>query len=137
MRNLNAALQSLSSNFARHVLNAVRSARLVDLANAGIPVREGLTHPPVVSVGLYDVAQVWSAQYRLSPAELQILVAAAEGKSRKELRVMRNVAASTLKRQVFTLIRKTGDASLLHAVARLLRQTLDIRSKSQRSRQRR
>jgi len=135
MSKLPTLMDTLASNFARSVLDAVRSARLVDVVGGQVSGR--VPSPKSRPVGIHDVAREWSTQYRLSPAELEILVAAAEGTSRKELLVMRNVAASTLKRQVFTLIRKTGDASLLHAVARLLRQALDNRSKSQRSRQRR
>lgn len=134
MPNVNTVLDSLASNFARGVLDAVRTARLVDIAgDSARVVRSPSTRSDAARI--QDVAHDWSAQYRLSPAELDILVAAAEGKSRKELLVMRNVAASTLKRQVFTLIRKTGDASLLHAVARLLRETLGRRPESQQTRQ--
>lgn len=81
-----------------------------------------------------DVVNDWSARYRLSPAEREILVAAARGTTRDELRLARRVAPSTLKRQVFTLIRKTGGASLLHAVARLLREALGVRETRRRPR---
>ena len=67
---------------------------------------------------------MWSERYALSASEHEILAAAAHGKSRDDLVRARRVTRSTLKRQVFTLLRKTGDASLLHAVARLLREVL-------------
>jgi DNA-binding NarL/FixJ family response regulator len=53
---------------------------------------------------------------------MAILGAALDGKQRHEIARARGRAETTVKRQVSTLLRKTGDRSLLAAVARLLRE---------------
>jgi DNA-binding NarL/FixJ family response regulator len=49
----------------------------------------------------------------------------AEGTERGEVASDRGIAKTTLKRHVHNLLRKTGDQSLLAAVARMLRERDD------------
>jgi DNA-binding NarL/FixJ family response regulator len=64
----------------------------------------------------------WRGRYGLTPAEAGILQAALDGKTLDQIADNRNTATSTTKRQINTLLAKTGDRSLLAAVARFLRE---------------
>lgn len=64
----------------------------------------------------------WAARYELTPTETTILQAAAEGKTRTEIDATHDAAPATTKSHVHNLLTKTGDASLLAAVTRLLRE---------------
>jgi two-component system response regulator QseB len=66
--------------------------------------------------------QRWIKRYKLTPAEAAILRAAAMGASRKQIAARRRRSLLTMKTQIRALLGKTGDASLLGAVARLLRE---------------
>jgi DNA-binding NarL/FixJ family response regulator len=68
-----------------------------------------------------ETARVWMWRYELTETEIGILTAAAEGSPRDQLAFERGIATTTLKRHVHNLLCKTGDESLLAAVARLLR----------------
>jgi DNA-binding NarL/FixJ family response regulator len=68
-------------------------------------------------------AQQWGERYDLTETEIAILRAAAEGSEREQLAFERGIATTTLKKHVHNLLRKTGDASLLAAAARLLRES--------------
>ena len=63
----------------------------------------------------------WATRYALTPSERMILVAAAEGQSRSEIDAQQSTAV-TAKTHVHNLLAKTGDSSLLAAVARALRE---------------
>ena len=64
----------------------------------------------------------WARRYELTETELTILRSATEGSERDQLAFERGVSTTTLKKHVNNLLRKTGDASLLAAAARLLRE---------------
>lgn len=63
----------------------------------------------------------WAERYALTQTEMAVLKAAAEGLARDQLAFERGIATTTLKKHVHNLLRKTGDASLLAAAARFLR----------------
>lgn len=67
----------------------------------------------------------WAVEYDLTPAEGAILDLAAHGTARSRLAELRNVAPSTVKKQVQVILTKTGDPSLEAAVSRLLRAIVD------------
>ena len=64
----------------------------------------------------------WGERYRLTETEMAILRSAVEGSERDRLAVERGISTTTLNKHVNNLLRKTGDASLLAAAARLLRE---------------
>jgi DNA-binding NarL/FixJ family response regulator len=64
----------------------------------------------------------WVSRYRLTRTEASILEAATDGATRDQLVQERGIAHGTFKKHVQHLLRKTGDASLLAASARLLRE---------------
>jgi DNA-binding NarL/FixJ family response regulator len=66
--------------------------------------------------------RAWMGRYRLTRTEASILEAATDGATRDQLAQERGVARGTVKKHVQNLLRKTGDASLLAACARLLRE---------------
>ncbi len=66
----------------------------------------------------------WVARYGLTPAEEQVLALALDGNSRTEIAERRAVTAATLKKQVQSLLAKTGDSSLESATNRALRSAL-------------
>ncbi len=68
-----------------------------------------------------QLAREWGERYELTETEMSILVAAAQGSQRDQVAFERGIATTTLKKHVHNLLRKTGDASLLAAAARLLR----------------
>lgn len=67
-------------------------------------------------------AESWGGRYALTPAEMSILHAAAEGKSRAQIDAELGVAPATVKSHIHNLLAKTGDTSLLAAVTRMLRE---------------
>jgi DNA-binding NarL/FixJ family response regulator len=69
----------------------------------------------------------WQKDYRLTPSEVDVLRLAALGHERSVLAELRDVATSTIKKQVVSLLRKTLDSSLENAVSRLLRSALELR----------
>jgi len=74
---------------------------------------------------LRGVLGAWVARYSLTPAEEQVLALAIDGRPRLEIAERRDVTLSTLKKQVQSLIAKTGDSSLESAANRALRAALD------------
>lgn len=73
-------------------------------------------------VRLREAATEWASLYGLSPTEMAILVATAEGSSREKVIDDRDIALATFKRHVANLLGKTKDQTLMHAAARLLRE---------------
>lgn len=69
-----------------------------------------------------DVVAIWARKYGLSATETDILLATAKGTPRDQLASERDIALATFKRHVGNLLGKTGDASLMRAAARLLRE---------------
>ena len=72
----------------------------------------------------YGTVRSWTERYRLTRTEASILEAATDGATREQLVQERGIARGTLKKHVQNLLRKTGDASLLAASARLLRERI-------------
>lgn len=66
----------------------------------------------------------WTGEYALTPTEGRVLELAVAGVSRAQLAQSRDVAPSTIKKQVQTILDKTGDPTLEAAVSRLLRAAL-------------
>jgi DNA-binding NarL/FixJ family response regulator len=66
-------------------------------------------------------AREWGELYQLTGTQIAILSAAADGSPRDQLAFERGITTPTLKKHVNNLLRKTGDTSLLAAVARMLR----------------
>ena len=130
MSALIAAIDELAADFARRLLETVRRSSLEQLAAlpaAATDTRRRRRRRRVTARTLSSVASDWAERYGLSGTELEILILAAHGSSREALARDRHVTVNTIKRQIFTLLRKTGDASLLHAVTRLLREVLGQR----------
>jgi DNA-binding NarL/FixJ family response regulator len=71
-----------------------------------------------------EYASLWRDRYMLTDVEKMLLVETAEGASKKEILDAHGFAEGTLKRHVHNLLQKTGDASLLAAATRLLRERL-------------
>jgi DNA-binding NarL/FixJ family response regulator len=69
-----------------------------------------------------DAARTWAWRYALTKTETSILISAADGRSRDELLADRGIARGTLKKHVQNLLKKTGDATIVAAVARMLRE---------------
>jgi DNA-binding NarL/FixJ family response regulator len=69
----------------------------------------------------------WVVRYELTPAEEEVLTLAVNGVSRVEIAKRRGVTTATLKKQVQSLLAKTGDASLESAANRALRAALGVR----------
>lgn len=67
----------------------------------------------------------WVDRYELTPAEERVLALAIDGYTRLEIAVRRDVTVSTLKKQVQSLLAKTGDTTLESAANRALRAALD------------
>jgi len=73
------------------------------------------------SDSLRAILASWVVRYGLTPAEEQILALAIDGVPRLEIAARRSVAISTLKKQVQSLLARTGDATLESAANRVLR----------------
>jgi DNA-binding NarL/FixJ family response regulator len=69
---------------------------------------------------LQHAARRWGTGYGLTMAELDVLVGAALGESRETVAERRGSALGTVKTQIASLLRKTGDSSLHEAATRLL-----------------
>ena len=74
---------------------------------------------------LRAVMASWVERYGLTPAEEQILALAIDGVPRLEIAARRDVTLSTLKKQVQSLLARTGDATLESAANRALRAALE------------
>ncbi len=66
----------------------------------------------------------WQQRYRLTPTESLILQQSVEGRSRADVLADKGVAHETLRKHVHNLLRKTGDASLVVAAQRALREAM-------------
>ena len=71
-----------------------------------------------------NAVAVWTVRYGLTEAENDILLLAADGNAREAIAAARGSAEATIKNQVHNLLQKTGDESLVAAVARLLREAI-------------
>jgi DNA-binding NarL/FixJ family response regulator len=72
------------------------------------------------------VARTWQVRYELSDGELDVLALAANGVSRAQIAAVRARSERTIDAHVTQLLRKTRDATLHAAAARLLRETIDV-----------
>lgn len=70
---------------------------------------------------LRAVLQDWTMRYALSPSEADILHGAVRGQSRESIASSRGTSPLTVKKQVATFLKRTGDGTLHDAVARILR----------------
>ena len=75
-----------------------------------------------VLCGTSDIVRDWVTRYRLTEADADIFAAAVEGEARDDVACARGITPRTLNAHVHNLLHKTGDTSLLAAVARLLRE---------------
>lgn len=103
---------------------ALRAAYLLKPASAEsirLFARRAVRGPNAVA----ETLARWRRNYRLTPSETEILRLAAVGHERSALAELREVATSTIKKQVVTLLGKTLDSSLENAVSRLLREALE------------
>jgi DNA-binding NarL/FixJ family response regulator len=76
---------------------------------------------------LRGLLATWVARYNLTPAEAEVLALAIDGCPRTEIASRRDVSLATLKKQVQSLIAKTGDPSLESAANRALRAAIETR----------
>ena len=72
------------------------------------------------------VALAYATRYELSDAEHDILLRAVRGEGRDAIAAARGSSPNTVKKQVVTLLQKTGDDSLQGAVAALLREVAGV-----------
>jgi DNA-binding NarL/FixJ family response regulator len=72
-----------------------------------------------------DAVSSWAQRYDLSLTESEVLIATAQGCSRDAVISARGITRATFKRHVVNMLAKTGDTSLLYAVARLLREVTE------------
>jgi two-component system response regulator DevR len=106
--------------------NAINAAFDLDADYVVKPVRRQrivrfLLARPDFASKLRQTVSAWRDRYALSGAELDVLQRAAAGETRDAIAEARGCALPTVKTHVANLLEKTGDDSLLGAVARLLR----------------
>lgn len=70
------------------------------------------------------IIERWTADYGLSPTEVELLELGADGVARDEFSGRRGVRPDTIRKQIQTLLRKTGDETFEGAVNSLLREAL-------------
>jgi DNA-binding CsgD family transcriptional regulator len=100
---------------------ALTHTRLVDRdASTG----DGLPTDGIHRVRL--VAKSWQTRYSLCNAEFDVLLRAALGEDRDAIAERRASSPLTVRAHVAGILKKTRDASLHHAVGRLLRAALNI-----------
>lgn len=71
-------------------------------------------------------ADTWGQRYALSAAERDVLLRSALGESRERIAAARKCSTLTVKKQCAHILRKTGDATLHNAVARLMREIVGV-----------
>ena len=121
---LEERLNGLARAFAREVFLALREYTVEDLAKLDRDVRRRhvVRSTPNRSDSWRRRIGGWAARYKLTSAETSILRAAAEGMTHGEIAKSRGSSPTTIKAHVHHLLKKTGDRSMLAAVARLLRE---------------
>ena len=65
---------------------------------------------------------IWGSHHNLTQAEQQVLSLAIAGHTYDQIALVRGVTRETLKYQIKTLLRKTGDATLIYAALRCFRE---------------
>ncbi|MBS2016194.1 MAG: response regulator transcription factor [Deltaproteobacteria bacterium] len=108
-----------------HLLGAHYLLKPVDTTQLGLFALRTRARVRERQTRIENVVQRWSYEYQLTAAEAAVLSLAAHGAPRGMLAALRDVAPSTVKKQVHIILDKTGDASLDAAVSRLLRGVLD------------
>lgn len=71
---------------------------------------------------LRHILAAWAARYGLTDAETDVLRRGAVGESRESIGRERRSSHQTINKHVANLLRRTGDASLQVAIARILRE---------------
>lgn len=113
--------ERLSHAFSLGVAYLVKPASPTELHRFAL---EGRAHHLKNVSWLRALISAWATQYGLTPAEEQVFALALSGHSRAAIAERRSVTLATLKKQVQSLIAKTGDASLESAANRALRSAL-------------
>ena len=83
---------------------------------------ERFGHAVASDAGLEEATNAWAARYGLTPMEKDLLQGAARGENREMTAQRRHRSTQTLKVQAASLLRKTGDLSMHHAIERILRE---------------
>jgi len=71
-----------------------------------------------------QMVEQWTTQYGLTRMQRKILNDAAHGVARTDIARMHGITVKTVKRHINALLKRTGDAHLYDAVARLLREVI-------------
>jgi DNA-binding NarL/FixJ family response regulator len=108
-----------------HALRAHYLLKPVDSAQLDLFATRVQRRPQLSTTMVERMVARWTVEFELTRSESQVLRLAALGTPRRELASVRDVAPSTIKKQVAVLLDKTGDTSIEAAVSRLLRETLE------------
>jgi DNA-binding NarL/FixJ family response regulator len=109
---INAAFRVGARYLVKDETNGVDGDELVRFVLGALPLSNRL------ETGALD----WGTRYGLTMAEVDLLIGAALGEDRETLAMRRNSSLGTVKVQIGSLLRKTGDRSVLEAATRLLRE---------------
>jgi DNA-binding NarL/FixJ family response regulator len=85
-------------------------------------IKRFLANATSVASRIEPAFRSWVARYELSEAEADVLWQSALGAGKAAIASARHTSELTVKKQVMTLLRRTGDGSLHAAVERLLRE---------------
>jgi DNA-binding NarL/FixJ family response regulator len=110
-----------------HTLDAHYLLKPIDVSQLEVFALRVLSRSRVREARIHGAVAQWAHTHDLTGTEAALLELAARGAARSELAVRREVAPSTIKKQIQTLLDKTGDGSLDAAVNRLLRMAIDGR----------
>jgi DNA-binding NarL/FixJ family response regulator len=132
---LERRITELTHDFARQVLDALRNASLNEIvANRALGALRQASLQEIIAMTAPGVEPTkannkgmsmvdgWAKRYKLSPAQAWIMQAVVDGKTRDQIAAERGTSLVTTKSHIHQLLKKTGDESLLAAVARLYRE---------------
>jgi len=101
---------------AQYLVKPVSQRRIVSF------IEQALAAPHPIG----DAVDAWGRTFHLSEAERDILLRSALGASRRAIADVRATSVLTVKKQVATMLQKTGEDSLHTAVAVLLREVAGV-----------
>jgi DNA-binding response OmpR family regulator len=105
-------------NGARYLLKPCDPSHLVLLAQEALSRRDARERRTKVTLDR------WAKDYDLSDTEVELLTLGAEGVAREKFSSRRGVRPDTIRKQIQTLLQKTGDDTFEGAVNSLLREAV-------------
>ena len=118
--------RSIAISSQPHTTSVLRTSSSLQRSSRFCCLDSVLLSPSTITTRSIEyVLSSWERRYKLTSSESEVLRLAIRH-DREEISVLRSVAPTTIKKQIASILQRTGDATLDRAIARLFREALAL-----------